>query len=236
MPETKRRENNDIAIVDFLDLDTSKITFQKPKQNKHNGTQIGIRYNDKTLYVKYEGVTPFGIQENYDKEGKFYGVSMQINASEEYAQKAQELDEFFMKAFLKNKWGLNKNIKAEAIRGYDEHGEGGLWKRILKRPYRMNENEREYLDYPSKIYNWNSEQIPSEKYTEVGSQSEVKFIAAWFSLSRGTFGLTLKPKLMQVRFRERENPFNVCLLDDSEEEKEEVKELDWDGYDEYPAK
>ena len=250
MPETKRRENNDIAIVDFLDLDTSKITFQKPKQNKHNGTQIGIRYNDKTLYVKYEGVTPFGIQENYDKEGKFYGVSMQINASEEYAQKAQELDEFFMKAFLKNKWGLNKNIKAEAIRGYDQHGEGGLWKRILKKPYRMNENEREYLDYPSKmefalyfkndklqtkIFNWKSEQIPSEKYTEVGSQSEVKFIAAWFSLSRGTFGLTLKPKLMQVRFRERENPFNNCLLDDSEEE-EEVKALDWDGYDEYPEK
>ena len=71
MPETKKRENNDTAIVDFLDLDTSKITFQKPKQNKHNGTQIGIRYNDKTLYVKYEGVTPFGIQENYDKEGNF---------------------------------------------------------------------------------------------------------------------------------------------------------------------
>ena len=251
MPETRRRENNDIAIVDFLDSDTSKITFQKPKQNKHNGTQIGIRYNGKTLYVKYEGVTPFGIQENYDKEGNFYGVTMQINAREEYEQKAQELDEFYIKAFLQNKWGLNKNIKVDAIRGYDQHGEGGLWKRILKKPYRMNENEREYLDYPSKmefalyykgdkvqtkIYNWNSEQIPSGKYTEVGSQSEVKFIAAWFSLSRGTFGLTLKPKLMQVRFRERENPFNVCLLDDSEEEKEEVKELDWDGYDEYPEK
>ena len=51
MPETKTRENNDIAIVDFLDLDTSKITFLKPKQNKHNGSQIGIRYNGKTLYV-----------------------------------------------------------------------------------------------------------------------------------------------------------------------------------------
>ena len=70
----------------------------------------------------------------------------------------------------------------------------------------------------------------SEKYTEVGSQSEVKFIAAWFSLSRGTFGLTLKPKLMQVRFRERKNPFNNCLLDDSEEE--ESKQLDWDEYNE----
>ena len=237
MPETN--------FVDFLDLDTSKITFQKPKQNKHNGSHIGIRYNGETLYVKYEGVTPFGIQENDDKEGNFYGVTMQINVSEEYARKAQELDEFFMKAFLQNKWGLNKNIKAEAIRGYDQHGEGGLWKRILKKPYRMNENEREYLDYPSKmefalyykgdkvqtkIFNWKSEPIPSEKYTEVSPQSEVKFIAPWFSLSRGTFGLTLKPKLMQVRFRERENPFSECLLNDSEEEEEE--QIDWDEFNE----
>ena len=100
MPETKAREDNIIAIVDFLDLDTSKITFLKPKQNKHNGSQIGIRYNGRTLYVKYEGVTPFGIRENYDKEGNFYGVTMQINLDEEYSKKAQELEEFFMKAFL----------------------------------------------------------------------------------------------------------------------------------------
>ena len=92
MPETN--------IVNFLDLDTSKITFLKPKQNNYNVTQIGIRYNGETLYVKYEGVTPFGIQENYDKEGKFYGVSMQINTNEEYAKKAQELDEFFYESFL----------------------------------------------------------------------------------------------------------------------------------------
>ena len=38
---------------------------------------------------------------------------------------------------------------------------------------------------------------------------------------------------MQVRFRERENPFNECLLGDSETEEEEVV---WDGYDEYPEK
>ena len=55
MPETN------IVVVDFLDLNTSKFTFQKPKPNKHNGTQIGIRYNGETLYVKYDGVTPFGV-------------------------------------------------------------------------------------------------------------------------------------------------------------------------------
>ena len=83
----------------------------------------------------------------------------------------------------------------------------------------------------TKIFDWKSQ--PIENYTEVGPQSEVKFIAAWFSLSRSTFGLTLKPKLMQVRFKERENPFNECLLGDSEEEEEEDV---WDGYDEYPEK
>ena len=48
MPEKKERENNDIASVDFLDLDPTKITFLQSKQNKHNGSQIGIRYNGKT--------------------------------------------------------------------------------------------------------------------------------------------------------------------------------------------
>ena len=251
MPEAKARENNDTAIVDFLDLDTSKITSLKPKQNKHNGSQIGIRYNGHTLYVKYEGVTPFGIQENYDKEGNFYGVTMQINLDEEYSKKAQEMDEFFMNAFYKNKWGLNKHIKEEAIRGYDQYGEVGLRKRILKKSYRLKENVREYLDYPSKmefalsfrgdrlrtkIFDWKSQPLPSENYTEVGPQSKVKFIAAWFSLSRGTFGLTLKPKLTQVRFRERENPFEGCLLGESETEEEEEEEVVWDGYNEYPEK
>ena len=180
MPEAKARGNNDIAIVDFLDLDPSKITFLKPKQNKHNGSQIGIRYKGKTLYVKYEGVTPFGIQENYDKEGNFYGVTTQINLDEEYSKNAQEMDEFFTKAFYNNKWGLNKNIKEGAISGYDQYGEGGLWKRILKKSCRMKENVREYLEYPSKMefalfyqkdklrtknFDWKSQPLPSENYT-----------------------------------------------------------------------
>ena len=82
-----------------------------------------------------------------------------------------------------------------------------------------------------------SPSLPSENYTEVGPQSQVKFTAAWFSLTRATFGLTLKPKLMQVRFKERENPFEGCLLSDSEEE-EDVGVWDnyQEGYDEYPDK
>ena len=57
----------------------------------------------------------------------------------------------------------------------------------------------------TKIFDWKSQPLPSVNYREVGPQSEVKFIAAWCYLSRGTFGLTLKPKLMQVCFKERES-------------------------------
>ena len=42
------KDRDNIEIVNFLDIDTSKITFRKPKPNKHNGTQIGILYNGKT--------------------------------------------------------------------------------------------------------------------------------------------------------------------------------------------
>ena len=77
----------------------------------------------------------------------------------------------------------------------------------------------------TKIFDWKSQPLPSENYTEVGPQSQVKFITAWFSLSRGTFGLTLKPKLMQVRFKGRENPFEGCLLGDSETEEEEGEDV-----------
>ena len=52
---------------------------------------------------------------------------------------------------------------------------------------------------------------------KIGPRSEVKFIAAWFSLSRGTFGLTLKPKLMQIIFREPEKVFEKCLFDSDDE-------------------
>jgi len=57
---------------------------------------------------------------------------------------------------------------------------------------------------------------------EIGPRSEVKFIAAWFSLLRGTFGLTLKPKLMQVMFKEKENIFQQCLFDSDENEEDKV--------------
>ena len=99
------------------------------------------------------------------------------------AKKLKKWVSFFVKAFYKNKWGVNKHIKEEVISGYDQYGERGLWKRILKKSYRLKENVREYLEYPSKmefalfyqkdrlatkIFDWKSQVI--ENYTEVGPQ------------------------------------------------------------------
>ena len=55
-----------------------------------------------------------------------------------------------------------------------------------------------------------------------------------FSLTRGTFGLTLKLKLMQIKFKLKpeENHFDTCLFD-SDEENEKPICLNPDlGYDE----
>ena len=224
---SQNERKNKEEIVDFLHIDTSKITFTKPKPNKHNGTQIGILYNGRTLYVKYEGFTQFGSREKYDKDGKYQGTSMQINCDGEYLKKAKELDQFFIDYIH----SLNdKEIPREAVEGYDKHGQGGSWKRICKKPYLIFDDKRLYQDYPSKMefnffyrndilvttfFTWDQEKIET---VAIGPRTTVKFIAAWFSITTGNFGATLKPKLMQVTFREEENIFDKFLLDDDEED------------------
>ena len=199
-----------MQIVDFLDIDTSTITFEKPKSNKYNGSQIGILYNGQTMHVKYEGITPFGLKENFDKDNNYLGTSMQLNCKDKYLEKAKELDEFFINSFYENKWGLSKNIPKSNIEGYDDHGQGGLWKRICKYPYQVNKNtkEREYFNYPSKVgftlfykndrlpttmFSWDGEKLPND--SEIGPNSRVKFIAAWFSLTRGKINAPLITKI-----------------------------------------
>ena len=40
--------------------------------------------------------------------------------------------------FMRKNGELNKNIPFHYIfKGYDEHGQGGLWKRICKDPYKV---------------------------------------------------------------------------------------------------
>ena len=223
------KDRDNIEIVNFLDIDTSKITFRKPKPNKHNGTQIGILYNGKTLYVKYEGYTPFGLKENYDKDGSYLCTGMQINCDGKYLEKAKELDQFFINYMH----SIEKEIPREDVAGYDEHGQGGSWKRICKKPYNIIDNERVYLDHPSRMdftllfrndriatrfFTWKGKKLGYES-VKIWPQSKVKFIAAWFHITTGTFGSAIKPKLMQVTYREEEeeNIFNNFILDDEED-------------------
>ena len=70
------------------------------------------------------------------------------------------------------------------------------------------------------IFDWDGKKLPND--SEIGSGSRVKFVAALFSLTRGTFGLTLKPKLMQIMFKPEENHFDTCLLDSDDEPPEET--------------
>jgi len=60
------------------------------------------------------------------------------------------------------------------------------------------------------FFSWDKTKLDND--TKTGPRSKVKFIAAWFSLSRGNFGLTLKPKLMQVMFKEKKISFNNVYL------------------------
>ena len=139
--ERVNKRANKEEIVDFLNIDTSKITFSKPKPNKHNGTQIPLLYNGRTLFVKYKGYTLFGLKENYGKNGEYQNTSMQINCDGEYLEKAKELDQFLIKYIH----SLNsKKIPREAVAGYDEHGQGGSWKRICKKPYKIVDEARVY--------------------------------------------------------------------------------------------
>ena len=229
---SQNESQNKQEIVDFLHIDTSKITFKKPKPNNHNGTQIGILYNGRTLFVKYKGYTPFGLNENYDKNGEYQSTSMQINCDGEYLEKAKELDQFFINYIHSLDKEKVKKKPREAVAGYDEHGQGGSWKRICKKPYKIVDEERVYQNYPSrmefnlffrndriatKFFTWDGENLGYDS-VKIGSKSKVKFIASWFSITTGTFGATIKPKLMQVSYREQEDLFDNFILDDDEED------------------
>ena len=62
------------------------------------------------------------LKENFDKDGNYQGTSMQINCKDKYLEKAEELDRFFINAFYKNKWGLNKNIPINNISSISNRG------------------------------------------------------------------------------------------------------------------
>lgn len=176
--DPKNKPKNYI-VVNFLEIDTSLITFAEPKTNKYGGKFVKMRYDGKTLYVQYDAhVCPFGISPNKEKvkekhqevlypDGKkTNGYSTSIGLPKNYAEgegdpyynKARELDEFFIQACIEHSvlWGLGGTAKVavdpRAIAGYDDKGENGSWKRILKYAYKKAaDNSRIYQDYPPRM-------------------------------------------------------------------------------------
>ena len=182
---TTTRKTNDktseknFMIIDFLDIDPSKIKFQEIKALSNGSKIIPMRYKDgntdKSLYVKYGARTcPFGISTSSDKKdeyrGKYtndekitgYSTSVSFNKDYEndpYYAKAQEIDNFFIEQCIKNSvaWGLGgskmRPIERTAIEGYDDKGLNGKWKRLTKYSYKVNKStgEREYLEYAPRM-------------------------------------------------------------------------------------
>ena len=184
-PNAKKAENN-YVIVDFLDLKPECFSFNAPKTNKYGGQSAGITYNGKSLWVKYGRRTaPFGLGINTDldpKKGVGYeggkkktGCQLSISLgkdyqSDPYYQKAAELDEFFINQCIKNcvLWGLGgapgKPVGRDVIAGYDDRGDRGLFKRLIKWSGSKDEKTgiRTYKEYPPNM----TFSVPTGEFTE----------------------------------------------------------------------
>ena len=130
----KQTQDQNFVVVDFLDLNTSKITLNNPKPNYYGGSYAALRYDDKTLYVRYDShICPFGINTNKDEDGKVTGYSTSISVQEQdpYFKKAREIDNFFIQKCIENsiRWGLGgsktQKVDESSIIGYDDKGERG---------------------------------------------------------------------------------------------------------------
>ena len=177
--QTQKQTEKPYIIVDFLDLEPSKFSFGNAKANTHGGHNIPLRYQGpdglpKKLHVKYEArVSPFGISVGHEekpeykgkyKDGKkITGYSTSITCHKEYETdpyylKACELDDFFVDACHKNAmaWHLGGSIQFpmeyRTIAGYDDKGDNGKWKRLLKWSSKKDASGvRTYLDYPPRL-------------------------------------------------------------------------------------
>lgn len=247
------RGQKSFVMVDFMDLDTCKFTFLKTKSNAHGGHYIPIRYNGKSLYVRYETrVCPFGISTGYAGNASS-GHSTSISCHKDYSSdpyylKAQELDQFFMEQCYENctQWHLGGTsvnpLSRDIIEGYDNRGVDGKWKRLLKWSNKKDDiGERKYLDYPPRLqfglpidggtyksifFNANGEKLDPvctmDSNSVLPKFSRIALVANWSTLAQGTYGITLKPKLMQLRVYPSDSlPVDECLLDDDDEEEDQ---------------
>ena len=78
--KTQNQTSQTYIVVDFLDIDTKKITLNNPKPNNYGGSYAPLRYDDKLLYVRYDSrISPFGLSTNKDKKGEVTGYSTSIS-------------------------------------------------------------------------------------------------------------------------------------------------------------
>jgi len=249
---TQSTKEKSYIVVDFLNLQKDNFSFGQPKPNKYGGLSISLKYEGKNLYVRYpRRVTPFGVSTNKEKpkvQGdpeKLTGFTTTVSCHKEYAhdplyQKAQELDEMFINACVNNSqlWGLGgsktKPISRDVIEGYDDKGDKGKWKRLLKWSYKVDQKtqEKQYLEYAPRLelaisanikgepgketaeftvpfFNHEGTKI-SEKVTDSNIDeilpkfSELALVANWGNLTQGTYGCTLKPRAEQIRIYPRD--------------------------------
>lgn len=161
------------VIEDFLNIDPAHITLGAPKANKYQGSSVPIRYMGKALYVKYDARTcPFGASASKEEKEEYkqtyalgkkitgYTTSIQCEkdyTNDPYYKKAAELDQFFIEQCIQNSllWGLGgsktKPIAREAIEGYDDKGDNGKWKRLIKYAYKKVGIEKVYTEYAPRL-------------------------------------------------------------------------------------
>ena len=172
--KAQSKTETNYVVVDFMDLETRHFSFLECKENSHGGHYIPIRYQGKSLFVRYPaGTCPFGVSTSTDNKDeyrgkypdgkKITGYSTAISFKKEYENdplylKAQELDEFFIDKCVENSmaWCLGgsktRPIARESVEGYDDRGWNGKWKRLVKWSYKVLPNkEREYKPYPPRM-------------------------------------------------------------------------------------
>ena len=241
--KTQNQTFKSFEVVDFLDIDTSKITLSNPKPNNYGGSYAALRYDGKTLYVRYDArICPFGISSNTNKKGEVtgYSTSISLKKNDPYFIKAREIDDFFIERCIDNSvlWGLGgsktEKVDLSSIVGYDDKGDKGKWKRILKYAYKIDKitNERVYKDYPPRM----EFSVPDDKMKcrffdddgnpsltfNIPNWSHISVLALWGSVALGTWGASIKPKAQQIRvFTNNSLDFDNCLLDEDDDEDED---------------
>lgn len=210
--------SSDKMIVTGSDLNTSQISYTKPKINKSGGKSVGIlnNANKKTLHISTPLMTTWGVNVNDYDGKKSYDMSLQF-PREQDANFNQEVSNF-----LDNMKALEQKIKADAVINSKEWlGKAkmnndvveALFTPIVKYPKDPNTGEPDYTRTPTlkvklpywdnnfnvEIYDMNREMIfPSEEgYTPVELIQKLQNVALviqcgglWFA--NGKFGMTWK--------------------------------------------